>query len=92
MRSEKEEELTPARVSVVKRISMGEDNRTVHRSFETEQLVNAFQKITALLRKCWGIAGANIISTNLQDDGMKDMDEIINPLVPGKNIHVRVMF
>jgi len=92
MRSEKEQALTPVRVNNVKRLSMGEETPTVHRSFETEQLVNAFQKITALLRKCWGIAGANIISTNLQDDGMKDKDDIINPLVPGKNIHVRIIF
>lgn len=32
-------------------------------SYETEQLITAVAKITDLLRKCWGVAGADIIST-----------------------------
>ena len=32
---------------------------------ETEQLLNAITKISDLLRKCWGVAGAGIISANL---------------------------
>lgn len=54
-------------------------------NFETEQLINAFTKITDLLRKCWGVAGANIITSNLK--GIADKKIIINPLVPGKCVH-----
>ena len=54
-------------------------------NFETEQLINAVSKITDLLRKCWGVAGANIISTNLgtQEDSAL---EVFNPTVPGKSV------
>ena len=54
-------------------------------NYETEQLINAFTKITSLLRKCWGVAGANIITSNLK--GTTEKDIIINPLIPGKCVH-----
>lgn len=56
-------------------------------SFETEQLINAVTKITDLLRKCWGVAGANIISSNLDRK-----EEGINPCVPGKIVYAVFAF
>lgn len=55
-------------------------------NYETEQLINAISKITDLLRKCWGIAGADIISTNLArtTDGKT---VVFNPTVPGKRVY-----
>lgn len=43
--------------------------------YETLQLINTIEKVTSLQRKCWGVAGANIISSNLEkrekcDDGV----------------------
>lgn len=54
--------------------------------YETEQLISAIAKIADLLRKCWGVAGAGIISTNLArtQDGMTVM---FNPTVPGKRVY-----
>jgi hypothetical protein len=55
-------------------------------SFETEQLITAVAKITDLLRKCWGVAGADIISTNLATrEGA--LSEVFNPTVPGKSVY-----
>jgi hypothetical protein len=55
-------------------------------SFETEQLITAVTKITDLLRKCWGVAGADIISTNLASrEGA--LAEVFNPTVPGKSVY-----
>lgn len=55
-------------------------------SFETEQLITAVAKITDLLRKCWGVAGADIISTNLATrEGA--LTEVFNPTVPGKSVY-----
>jgi hypothetical protein len=55
-------------------------------SFETEQLITAVAKITDLLRKCWGVAGADIISTNLAtQEGA--LSEVFNPTVPGKSVY-----
>ena len=55
-------------------------------SYETEQLINAVSKITDLLRKCWGVAGADIISTNLATrEGA--LTEVFNPTVPGKSVY-----
>jgi hypothetical protein len=54
-------------------------------SFETEQLITAVNKITALLRKCWGVAGADIISTNLA--AREGALEVFNPTVPGKSVY-----
>ena len=55
-------------------------------SYETEQLITAVTVITDLLRKCWGVAGADIISTNLAStDGA--LTEVFNPTVPGKSVY-----
>ena len=56
-------------------------------SFETEQLINAITKIADLLRKCWGVAGAGIISSNLART--KDGKTFVgfNPTVPGKRVY-----
>lgn len=58
---------------------------------ETEQLINAVEKITELLRKCWGVAGAGIISSNLarQEDGLA---AVFNPCVPGKAVYALFAF
>eukprot|EP00537_Pseudo-nitzschia_pungens_P011753 CAMPEP_0172392138 /NCGR_PEP_ID=MMETSP1061-20121228/8357_1 /TAXON_ID=37318 /ORGANISM="Pseudo-nitzschia pungens, Strain cf. pungens" /LENGTH=1303 /DNA_ID=CAMNT_0013122921 /DNA_START=516 /DNA_END=4427 /DNA_ORIENTATION=- len=55
-------------------------------SVETEQLLNAITKISDLLRKCWGVAGAGIISSNLgrEKDGQV---AVFNPTVPGKQVY-----
>ena len=55
-------------------------------NYETEQLISAIAKIADLLRKCWGVAGAGIISTNLArtEEGMTVM---FNPTVPGKQVY-----
>jgi hypothetical protein len=55
-------------------------------NYETEQLITTISKITDLLRKCWGVAGAGIISTNLarQGDGFTTG---FNPCVPGKSVY-----
>jgi hypothetical protein len=55
-------------------------------NYETEQLISAISKITDLLRKCWGVAGADIISTNLAtQEGA--LTEVFNPTVPGKSVY-----
>jgi hypothetical protein len=55
-------------------------------SYETTQLITAVTKITDLLRKCWGVAGADIISTNLATrEGA--LTEVFNPTVPGKSVY-----
>jgi hypothetical protein len=60
-------------------------------SFETEQLITAIAKITDLLRKCWGVAGADIISTNLAtEEGT--LTEVFNPTVPGKSVYALFAF
>ena len=55
-------------------------------NYETEQLINAISKIADLLRKCWGVAGAGIISSNLArtQDGKT---VVFNPTVPGKQVY-----
>lgn len=55
-------------------------------NFETEQLITAISKIADLLRKCWGVAGAGIISSNLArtSDGKT---VVFNPTVPGKRVY-----
>lgn len=53
---------------------------------ETEQLLSAITKISDLLRKCWGVAGGGIISSNLAR--MKDGKvAVFNPTVPGKQVY-----
>lgn len=60
--------------------------RTDIGDIETEQLLSAITKISDLLRKCWGVAGAGIISSNLgrQKDGQV---AVFNPTVPGKQVY-----
>jgi Adenylate and Guanylate cyclase catalytic domain len=54
--------------------------------YETEQLINAIAKIADLLRKCWGVAGAGIISSNLART--KDGRTVVfNPTIPGKQVY-----
>lgn len=70
------------------------DGSSSHRelgSFETEQLITAVAKITDLLRKCWGVAGADIISTNLATrEGA--LTEVFNPTVPGQSVYALFAF
>lgn len=55
-------------------------------SYETGQLITAVTKITDLLRKCWGVAGADIIQVNLATrEGA--LAEVFNPTVPGKSVY-----
>jgi len=55
-------------------------------NYETEQLINAIAKIADLLRKCWGVAGAGIISSNLART--KDGKTVVfNPTIPGKQVY-----
>jgi len=55
-------------------------------NYETEQLITAISKIADLLRKCWGVAGAGIISSNLaRTKGGKTV--VFNPTVPGKRVY-----
>mmetsp|Transcript_36058 Transcript_36058/g.53794 ORF Transcript_36058/g.53794 Transcript_36058/m.53794 type:complete len:1410 (-) Transcript_36058:375-4604(-) len=60
-------------------------------NFETEQLISAITKITDLLRKCWGVAGAGIVSANLarEEDGQT---AVFNPCVPGKSVYALFAF
>mmetsp|Transcript_3027 Transcript_3027/g.6747 ORF Transcript_3027/g.6747 Transcript_3027/m.6747 type:complete len:703 (+) Transcript_3027:449-2557(+) len=60
-------------------------------NFETEQLINAVTKITDLLRKCWGVAGAGIISSNLAR-GEGGLTTYFNPTVPGKAVYALFAF
>lgn len=60
-------------------------------NYETERLITAVSKITDLLRKCWGVAGADIISTNLATrEGA--LTEVFNPTVPGKSVYALFAF
>ena len=55
-------------------------------NYETEQLINAITNIANLLRKCWGVAGADIITSNLKRT--KDGKTVVfNPTVPGKRVY-----
>lgn len=68
-----------------------DDEEHVLGSFETEQLITAVAKITDLLRKCWGVAGADIISTNLATrEGT--LTEVFNPTVPGQSVYALFAF
>eukprot|EP00594_Rhizosolenia_setigera_P021190 CAMPEP_0178980276 /NCGR_PEP_ID=MMETSP0789-20121207/26395_1 /TAXON_ID=3005 /ORGANISM="Rhizosolenia setigera, Strain CCMP 1694" /LENGTH=1092 /DNA_ID=CAMNT_0020670649 /DNA_START=112 /DNA_END=3388 /DNA_ORIENTATION=+ len=55
-------------------------------NYETEQLINTITKITDLLRKCWGVAGAGIISSNLAKVKGGSTVEF-NLCVPGKSVY-----
>lgn len=66
----------------------GDDSDLGLGSYETEQLITAVNKITDLLRKCWGVAGADIISTNLATrEGALTEVRGFNPTVPGKSVY-----
>ena len=41
--------------------------------FETEQLVGTISKIAAMLKKCWGVAGATIISESISSVTVKEL-------------------
>lgn len=60
-------------------------------TFETGQLINAVTKITELLRKCWGVAGAGIISSNLARQEM-GLSTYFNPTVKGKAVYALFAF
>ncbi len=64
----------------------GEDDDKLG-SYETEQLITAVKKITDLLRKCWGVAGAGIISSNLAKNMNTSSTVDFNPNVPGKKVY-----
>lgn len=66
--------------------SYGDQGEVTLGSYETEQLITAVTSITDLLRKCWGVAGADIISTNLASTGGA-LTEVFNPTVPGKSVY-----
>lgn len=75
--------------------SSGGEGSSSHRelgSFETEQLITAVAKITDLLRKCWGVAGADIISTNLATTREGALTEVFNPTVPGQSVYALFAF
>ena len=55
-------------------------------NYETEQLIIAITKIADLLRKCWGVAGAGIISSNLART-VDGKTVVFNPTVPGKRVY-----
>ncbi len=54
--------------------------------YETKQVQVAIQKITALLRVGFGIAGAEIISKNMCVEGAT-RSAILDPMIPGKRIY-----
>jgi Adenylate and Guanylate cyclase catalytic domain. len=56
-------------------------------SYETEQITRAVTKITDLLQKCWGVAGAGIISSNLARNNDGKNTVVFNPNVPGKLVY-----
>jgi hypothetical protein len=60
-------------------------------NFETDALINTVTKITDLMRRCWGVAGANIISANLarQEGGLASS---FNPTVPGEAAYALFAF
>jgi hypothetical protein len=60
--------------------------------FETEQLTKTIQKITNMLKVCWGIAGARIISDSLDsgcnfNDGFGDTITVFNRGEKGRPVY-----
>lgn len=53
--------------------------------YETKVVQVAIQKITALLRVGFGVAGAEIISTNMAVEG--EGSNVLEPMIPGKRIY-----
>ena len=70
-----------------------DDDETIQQlgNFETDALVNTVTTITDLMRRCWGVAGANIISANLarQEGGLASN---FNPTVPGEAAYALFAF
>ena len=60
--------------------------------FETERLITAVTTTTDLLRKCWGVAGAGIISSNLASEEGGRLTTYFNPTVPGKAVYAVFAF
>eukprot|EP00814_Leptocylindrus_danicus_P000726 CAMPEP_0116016896 /NCGR_PEP_ID=MMETSP0321-20121206/7739_1 /TAXON_ID=163516 /ORGANISM="Leptocylindrus danicus var. danicus, Strain B650" /LENGTH=897 /DNA_ID=CAMNT_0003487013 /DNA_START=619 /DNA_END=3309 /DNA_ORIENTATION=- len=54
--------------------------------YETMQVQVAIQKITTLLRVGFGIAGAEIISTNMCVEGGRSTS-VLDPMIPGKRVY-----
>jgi len=53
--------------------------------YETRVVQTAIQKITALLRVGFGVAGAEIISSNMAVEG--EGSTVLEPMIPGKRIY-----
>ena len=53
--------------------------------YETRVVQTAIQKITALLRVGFGVAGAEIISSNMAVEG--EGSNVLEPMIPGKRIY-----
>ena len=53
--------------------------------YETRVVQVAIQKITALLRIGFGVAGAEIISTNMAVEG--ESSNVLEPMIPGKRVY-----
>lgn len=53
--------------------------------YETRVVQVAIQKITALLRVGFGVAGADIISTNMAVEG--EGSAVLEPMLPGKRVY-----
>ena len=60
--------------------------------FETKLLESTVDKITSLLRVCFGEAGAGIISSNLDTQRAGSTSSVINPLIPGVRVYAIVGF
>lgn len=54
--------------------------------YETMQVQVAIQKITTLLRVGFGIAGAEIISSNMSVEGGRN-NSVLDPMIPGKRVY-----
>ena len=59
-------------------------------TFETEALVDAISKIATMLKKCWGVAGAAIISDSIGSRG-KNVG-IFDPTSRGKSVYAIFAF
>ena len=66
--------------------------------FETDQLIETISKIAAMLKKCWGVAGATIISESISSVTVKDLgvegegDMCFDPRGFGKSIYAIFAF
>ena len=58
--------------------------------YETQVIQLAIEKITALLRIGFGVAGAEIISSNMTVEG--GGSAFLNPMIPGKRVYALVGF